>query len=884
MNPTLDPQNAAPSDRWLEIDRLFHAAAALPPEDRARFLDAECKGDVDLRSRLDALLMADAVAQPLLSDIVMREGASLAECIAHPLEGTRLGPYEIIRVIGRGGMGEVFLARRADREFDKQVAIKLMSAGLDTGARRFMQERQILARLEHPNIARLLDGGTTSDHRPYLVMEYIEGVPITEYRAAENFSANLYVEQCCRLFLQVCAAVEYAHRNLIVHRDIKPGNILVDASGTPKLLDFGIAKLVEDEGSPGDATATVARALTPHYASPEQISGAPVTTATDIYMLGEVLFELLTGARAHQLSSTAPGELERVICRTAVEKPSIVNPGLRRKLAGDLDNIVLRALDKDPERRYPSVEKFGTDVRRYLDGRPVSARPNTLGYRFGKALRRHPATASIVALLILSIAAGVASTVREQRRTERRFAEVRQLVNVFLFDFENAIRKIPGTADARQLVIRTGVEYLDRLSREAGGNPSLQRELAAAYVKMGELQSASSFTSVSVRTNVAAAAESYRHAIDLLRSIGAPRSADPSLRHAYISAFSDLADVESDSDLTASLRDKQEAVRLSEALAAARPGDREALELQAGTMSSLAQTQQRSDLAAAVANARKALAIREELARRFPEPAAQAGLAGVHMRLSMMYTDLRDWPAVAREGASAVEIMESLHASAPSDLSLAKRLMIAYIQLGKGLYGSADRAQKEEGIAYLRKSVDLADEIHSTDPDSTDALTDVTGIHSVYGDRLARIGDPSAAQPYLARAAHAAETLAMRDPGNRNIRSTWGIDLTFVARNQERLHDLAGAIRIRQQVEGIFRDLLQASPSDIRVLTLAAENWDALGELYLDTADAASARRYSGQAAQTVEDMRKKFPVEALPVATLDEIVRRVEAVRSRLK
>ena len=839
---------------WQDIDRLFHAAAALAPADRAAFLDNECNGDALLRAQLEGMLAADDQAERLIEGIVLRGGASLAAVTPHPLQGARLGPYEIVREIGRGGRGEVFLARRADREFEKQVAVKLVRAGLDTEARRFLQERQILARLEHPNVARLLDGGATPDGRPYLVMEYVDGVPITAYCAAHKLSA----EECCRLFLAVCAAVEYAHRNLIVHRDIKPGNILVDEAGTPKLLDFGIAKLLESEG--GETTAA-ARPLTPHYASPEQISGAAITTATDVYMLGEVLFELLTGRRAHRISSTAPGELERVICLTPVERPSEARPEWRKKLAGDLDNIVLRALHKDPQRRYGSVEQLADDLRRYLEGRPVKARPDTLGYRFRKLVGRYPATASVAALLVISIGLGVASTVRQKRLAERRFNDVRQMANVFLFDFERAIRDVPGTAEARQLVIRTGLQYMERLSRESAGNPALQRELAGAYVKMGELQGGPTIISVSNTSNAAGARESYSRAVQLFRSLDAARSPDVDLRCAYISALSVYALKRMGIDLQGALRDAREALDVAEDLNRAHPGNRQVMERMAGAAQNLAWTHQRTDLNAAIANGRKALGLWEELVRRFPgDPALRADLATMWLRLSMLHAGLPDWPKVGEEAGHAAEILEPLHAANPADLTVAKLLMITYGNVGKGLF-VADTAR---GLAYLRKAVDLADQIHAGDPNSMDALADVTGIHSVYGYRLSQSGDYRGAQPYLDRAAAAAETLAKRDPADRGVPVTWAILITYVARNLENQGDLAGAIRHRRRADDLLEASHRGSPKDTHVLSLLTENLGTLARICMDNGDSAEAVRHAHRTLELVEWFRKEFPGNAL--------------------
>ncbi len=357
------------------------------------------------------------------------------------LAGRRIGPYQVIREIGSGGMGAVYLAARADEAYRKEVAIKLIPRGVCTHSviQRFRTERQILAGLDHPNIARLLDGGATEDGLPYLVMEYIQGEPIDRYCEARRLS----LVGRLRLFQSVCAAVHYAHQHLVIHRDIKPGNVLVTADGAPRLLDFGIAKLLSPEPSSGAAAAgsTTIPVMTPAYASPEQVRGESITTASDVYSLGVLLYELLAGRRPYDVAGPTPAELERAVCRQEPERPSVVTGGaLGRRLRGDLDNIVLMAMRKEPRRRYGSVEQFSEDIRRHLEGLPVIARPDTLGYRGAKFVSRHKAGAAAAMLVGLSLAAGVAATLREARiaSAERDRARIQtakaERINAFLRD------------------------------------------------------------------------------------------------------------------------------------------------------------------------------------------------------------------------------------------------------------------------------------------------------------------------------------------------------------------------------------------------------------------------------------------------------------------
>ena len=399
-------------------------------------------------------------------------------------------------------MGAVYLARRADRQYEKQVAIKLIKRGMDTEAmlRRFRNERQILAGFDHPNIARLLDGDTTEDGLPYFVMEYVEGVPIDEYcdREALDVTARL------QLFRQVCAAVSYAHRRAVIHRDLKPSNILVGADGVPKLLDFGIARLLQaGDASESPATMLEQRVMTPEYASPEQLRGEPVTTASDVYSLGVVLYRLLTGQLPYRLKAQSAEDMARTVGQTEPQRPSAVADATSgRRLRGDLDNIVLMALRKEPERRYPSVEQFSDDIRRHLEARPVLARRDTLAYRAGKFVRRNTAASVAAVLVVLSLVGGIVMTtwqaqraraqeaiaIAEKARAERRFNEVRQLARSVMFDYHDAIEDLSGATAIRERLVKDGLAYLDSLAREAGDDPELQRELAAAYDRVGDVR------------------------------------------------------------------------------------------------------------------------------------------------------------------------------------------------------------------------------------------------------------------------------------------------------------------------------------------------------------------------------------------------------------
>jgi eukaryotic-like serine/threonine-protein kinase len=467
---------------WDEVRDLFHAAADAGPDTRKRLLTS---APPRVREEVESLLAAHAESGDFLEQSVWE---LIDANDAERLIGTSIGPYRVVRQLGHGGMGTVFLAVREHEEFSQRVALKLVRGG-EALVQRFRQERQILAALEHPNIARLIDGGTAANGLPYLVMEYVEGTPIDDY------AKPLSIHEKLRLFLQLCDAVEHAHRALVIHRDLKPQNVLVTANGTAKLLDFGIAKLTSSTIQ--ESTST--RVMTPQYASPEQLLGGAITTATDVYSLGVLLFELLTGRRPFDEKRLPDTEAPRV-------------------LRGDLTNILACALEVDPARRYGSVEKFADDIRRHLSGHPVNARRATFAYRSAKFLRRNTLAVATAAAIVIVTAVAFAATLHQKRIAERRFDEVRSLARSVVFELHDAIAPLPGSTPARELLVRRALVYLDRLAAEGEGNTPLRMELAGAYLKIGDVQG------LPYRANLgdtAGATESYRKALALSQSVSA---------------------------------------------------------------------------------------------------------------------------------------------------------------------------------------------------------------------------------------------------------------------------------------------------------------------------------------------------------------------------
>ncbi|MFZ1700294.1 MAG: protein kinase [Pyrinomonadaceae bacterium] len=479
---------------WQQVKDLFADALNRPADVRLEFLRDKCSGDQLLFDEVRSLLAASSETGNLIENNVIDLASKVGVTDADYTE-QHFGNYRIIREIGSGGMGSVFLAERSDGEFSMQVALKLVRqsiAGSDVIAR-FKRERQILANLNHPNIAVLHDGGVSEKGEPFLAMEYVDGDSLVEY-AANN---RLCVKDKLRLFLRVCSAVSYAHRNLVVHRDLKPSNILVTNTGEPKLLDFGLAKAFESDLS---TTQTGMRAFTPAYASPEQILGGNITTASDIYSLGVVFYELLAGCKPLNIDHKSFDEIISTINNVEPIPPSAVvdendREASNQMLRGDLDTIALTALRKEPERRFKTVEDLAEDIKRHLAGRPISARPNTAGYLAGKFIRRNKIAASAAFLIIASLVTGLvfslwqAEQARQERdRAERRFQDVRQLSNSLLFEISPTIERLPGSIQARELLVKRALEYLDSLAAESRSDIGLQSELALAYEQVGNLQ------------------------------------------------------------------------------------------------------------------------------------------------------------------------------------------------------------------------------------------------------------------------------------------------------------------------------------------------------------------------------------------------------------
>jgi non-specific serine/threonine protein kinase/serine/threonine-protein kinase len=801
-------------ERWQQVKTTLASALECPGGDeRATFLTTACRDDTALRREVESLL---AQSDDEFESVAQAIGIASADALRSVDTGRQIGSYELVRELGRGGMGAVWLARRADQQFEKLVAIKLLKRGTDTDEvlRRFHAERQILARLEHPNIARLLDGGMTEDGLPYFVMEYVDGKPLTDFCASDA----LAVEERLLLFLKICGAVQFAHQNLIVHRDLKPGNILVTEDGEPKLLDFGIAKLLAPDDETFGMTLAEHQRLTPGYASPEQVRGEPVTTVSDIYTLGTLLYEILTEQKAHRFSTPRPPatELLRVVAQEEPVRPSAAatDQASKRRLRGDLDTIILKALRKEPARRYAGLGAFAGDIRRYLENRPVTARKDSVGYRTSKFIQRNKLGATAAALLLITLSAGVVATThqarvaqRERARAERRFNDVRRIANSLMLELQTAIKDLPGALVARQLITRRALEYLDSLTQESGNDLSLKSELATAYEKISlvtfdvqqALESHRKATGlnealvVADPTNAAyqkQLSESYKNLSDVLKIAGhsapaieyARQSLDVMQAIAKTSPSSkeiqdELADrhlslglaLLDAGDFTQALQSDLQAMALQQEIVRRDPSDKEALRDLAGICGAVSNAyEEAGDYEAARDYGDKSFAITREMLQNDPSNTrsrrdmwAALFRNGRHLALTGETQDaLRDY-------AEATQLIEGLAAADPQDKGHRRWLAVTYLGTGD-LF--AQLGQREKALENYRKAIAISEELLAADPARVEAQRDLARMYEGIALLFARTNEARAALEYFAKAEGLAESSSKRDPANARIR------------------------------------------------------------------------------------------------------------------
>ncbi len=810
------------TEDWNKLNEIFHKALELDLSERKQFIEDEFGDDEGLKKEVLKLIESAESETDFLNDNAIGDISDYADVI-EDFEGKQIDDYKILKEIGHGGMGAVYLAEHKGEGFTQKVALKLIKRGMDTNAvlKRFLLERQILASLEHPNIARLLDGGSTEDGLPYFAMEYIEGEPLRKFCDNQQFETNKRLE----IFLKVCRAVSYAHQKLVVHRDIKPSNIIVTNDGIPKLLDFGIGKILSPNWneSTAEATATQMRLMTPEYASPEQIRGQMTTTATDVYSLGVVLYELLTGTRPYKFESSNPIEISEKLSTEEPVKPSDATGTEGRRdgeterdknieteenlssslpphfspsqLKGDLDNIILKAIQKDTERRYKSVEEFADDIERFLKGLPVSATADSGFYRFQKFVKRHrTGVFSAFAFAVLLIGATGITTwqyfkaQQAQAKAEQRFTDVRKLANSVVFDLHDAIQNLPGATPARELLVRNALEYLDKLAKEAEGDTALQIELADAYDKIGDVQGGSGGFHLGQRKK---AKESYEKALAIRQKLLNSEPNNPLYRRKIAASYAKLSNI---------------------------------FLVQANTEESLKLR-------------KKALGIYEKLAEGNPDDSSlQIKLSETYANVAYLYTITNKTPQDDEYHQKAISIANDLVSKNSGDETFIKNLATAYEFYGISL---STKQKYKQDLKFYKKAFEIWQKLSSKNPQNISfkvkyaSLNYALGV-AVYNANEKQISAEAIKESlkYLNKAKDVYSELLEIDPKNKDFQLRFLDSETIRASLFSELGNPQKAIDILENILNSFTKLIKESPTEKSLLSNASLTREQLGEAY----------------------------------------------------
>ncbi len=866
-------------EKWKQIKSVLEEAVEVTPALRSDFLEKSCSGDDDLRREVEALLDFDDIKSDVLEQnaffAVLPDGND--ERVKSFID-RQIGNYKITGELGAGGMGAVYLAERADGAFSQQVALKLIKRGMDSDAilRRFFTERQILASLKHPNIAHLIDGGTTGDNLPFFVMERVEGETITEYAEREN----LDLEDRLKLFREVCAAVSFAHTNLVIHRDLKPSNILVTKDGSAKLLDFGIAKLLKSENE-GD-TATRNFVFTPEYASPEQVKGEKLTTATDVYSLGVILYELLTGNRPYKTESKNISEIIRAVCETQPERPSSVvsrprqiekgdtnqnkqrtndHGQLTKSLRGDLDNIILKALRKEQTRRYSSVEQFSEDIRRHLEGLPVTASRDTWKYRASKFVQRNRIGVAAIGLILLTLFAGIRAPLspaniarRERAKAERRFNDVRQLANSFMFEINEQIIKSP--IKARELLVQRAVEYLDKLAAESGNDAELQSELATAYEKIGDVQS-EIFKPNAGKTSEALF--SHQKALALRQKLfaGEPNAARAiSVASSYLRVGDVLLMCGKISETRENYR---EAVRILEPVFSAEPKNAAVQDKLASSFARLGQSILRSgSLSESLENYEKSLKIYQNLAAENPETTKyQRNVGIIFSYIGFVKMEMGRTEEAAAYYGNWLEIEKKIFEKDKNNIESSSFVSTAQIWFGVAL---SEQGKIQQAITHFNEGIKIQEAVLAADKGNLGEEYALADCYLELGKALARNKMADESIKNLEKAIESYRNIWQKDAQNLMTRHRIANAQRFLADAFFQKENPAKALENYEQALDVFKELTAADAENDDWQQDLAMSYMRIGEFSLNKTDKASALKNFEKALPIFENLAAKSP------------------------
>ncbi len=759
-------------ERWLRVKAVLQSALELAAGERAGYVEEACAGDAELLSEVrDLLRFEDEDGTGSSLPVTQWRDAGQVDDPPAEADPERAGPYRILRRLGEGGMGVVYLAERDDGDYRQQVAVKVVKSGPRSAefTRRFRRERQVLAELQHPNIARLIDSGTTSTGRLYYVMEYVDGVPVSTYAKAHE----LTVRQRLRLFSPICAAVAHAHSKLIIHGDIKPGNILVDAGGVPKLLDFGLARVFHAGSAAEQSPASTVAMMTPEYASPEQVRGERLSTSTDVYSLGVVLYELLTGQSPYSRREQSPMETYRAICEQEPARPSSalrksppdgVPPAIPQQLKGDLDNIVLMALRKETEQRYGSVVEMQKDIERHLGGFPVLASRASSIYRFKKfVLRHHWGVAVSLTGTLLSVAAAGAIW-WQGWQARQRFNDLRQLAHAVVFELHDAIQDLPGSTAARKLLVERALVYLKTLDASGGKNRDLQLELALAYGKIGQVQGSPGRANIGDLTG---ALESFGRARNILQGLLRDDPSNLELREALAQADEYQGDIHEQRGEMPRWRElRREATALRWAIAREHP---ESPGYRAAALWNDAYTLSGENRPAESAPVYEmALAANREAVAQEPGNAALIRTtARIHRNLGRAYHESGRSEEALDHYRQALRIDAERLAAAPRDMRTKMELSWNYIEIGWIQHERHSDREAEESFA---RALGLQQELSAADPQNSLARLEIGKLKLTAAPSSESAGDGKRAMQYLLDATAIFQEAVAREPSNDDAR------------------------------------------------------------------------------------------------------------------
>jgi serine/threonine protein kinase len=833
------PSREMTPERWTRLKELFATALDLSEPSRTEYLAKETADDPELAVEARSLLAAHEQPGEFLEPVTaqVRDAAFAAQ--EDTRIGQRVGAYRIVGALGSGGMGDVFKAVRDDAQYQAEVAIKLMRADVRNplAEQRFKNERQILAALDHRNIARLLDGGTTQSGLPYVVMELVVGEAIDRYCDQKS----LGIRDRVQLFLQVCAAASYAHQHLVVHRDLKPNNILVTADGSVKLLDFGIAKLLDTNpvaSANTHETRTHFRLMTLEYASPEQVSGSPITTVSDVYSLGVVLYHLLTGQSPYRVRTNDAARVAEILSDTSPTRPSQVETRMRETIDADLDHILLMSLRKEPTKRYGSVEQFANDLRNYLSGLPVAARRGTLSYRLGKFARRNKVSIAATVLVAVSLVSGLGLALREARIAneqravaQRHFDSVRNLANTMLSDVYGEIDALPGAMNARAKLAQTAQRYLDELSKEAN-DAGLQADLANAYRKLGDIQGG---VNLPGGGDSKSALDSYAKSVALLESVIA---ADPQDQRARIGLAKSLL-LHSRVLLNTKgpgqvLTPTQRAVALAESAHEGYASDYERLQVVSATYFLLA------DVFAGLQR---------------PEDAMPA------------YDKM-------------IAVNEEYSAAHPDDIRGLKLLRNAYTNAAIAVdLRLSKEATFDRMIGMMRKSLTVSETLLAKEPDSPEHLTRLAEQRLNMGDGFYNVGNYQAALAMYRLAAPVLAKAATQDKGDARAQLALAMSDAGLAGSLAKTGDTAAAIPLFASAERSLTELLRKDPENMSTRFMLAHVEIFRGEMFVQLAGQSPSREarleYWRKATASLDPgvARIKKINEQMPLAGAEKVV-----------